>query len=103
MTTTDFAKFGARERKMAENLLKAWRTQGLPEDFYKEEITIMMNQNPGNVFLTNADFQVAMMNNDKLESFYRCPYCGHKGFLEDMEHEPEDEECSRYLEEIKGA
>ncbi|MCK5074107.1 MAG: hypothetical protein KAQ98_11825 [Bacteriovoracaceae bacterium] len=100
MTTTDFAKFGSRERKMAEDLLKAWRKQGLPEDFYEDEVTIMMNQNSGNVFLTNADYQVAMINGDKLESFYDCPYCGHEGFLEDMEHEPEDEECSRYLEEI---
>ena len=102
MTTTDLAKFGSRERKMAEELLRAWRKQGLPEDFYEEGVTITMNQNSGNIFLTNADYDVAMMNDDNLESFYNCPYCGHEGFLEDMEHEPEDEECSRYLEEIKG-
>ena len=102
MTTTDLTKFGSRERRMAEELLRAWRKQGLPEDFYEEEVTITMNQNSGNVFLTNADYDVAMMNGDNLESFYTCPSCGHEGFLEDMEHEPEDEECSRYLEEIKG-
>lgn len=100
--TTDLTKFGYREREMAEELLKAWREQGLPEDFEENKVVIMMNINSGYVFLTNSDYQVAMMNDDKLESFYTCPYCGHEGFIEDMEHEPDDEECSRYLEEIKG-
>ena len=101
MTTTDLAKFGSRERKMTEDLLKAWREQGLPIDFYDENVTIMMDTNSGNVFLTDSEYQVARMNGDRLESFYSCPYCGHKGFIEDMEHEPEDEKCTRYLEEIK--
>ena len=102
MTTTDLTKIGYRERKMAAKLLIAWNKGELPEDFYEEEVTIMMNQNSGNVFLTNADSQVAMMDNyDELKSWYSCPYCGHEGFLEDMEHEPEGEECLRYLEEIK--
>ena len=85
---------------MAEELLKAAREQGLPDDFYDDETTIMMNLMSGNVFFTNADFQVAMMNDDKLESFYSCPYCGHEGFADEMEHEPEDEDCTRYLIDI---
>lgn len=100
ITTTDLSKFGARERQMAEDLLRTWREQGLPEDFSDDEVTIMMNLNSGNVFLTNSDFQVAMMNGDKLESFYSCPYCGHEGFKEDMEHTPKDQDCTDYLIEI---
>ena len=102
VTTTDLAKFGYREIKMAEELLRAWRMQGLPKDFDENEVTIVMNMQSGCVFLANNEYQTAMMNGDNLESFYNCPYCGHEGFLEDMEHEPEDEECSRYLEAIKG-
>lgn len=102
MTTTDLTKFGSREIKMVEDLLKAWREHGLPKRFNDYEVTVMMNQNSGNVFLVNIDHDIAMMNDDKLESFYSCPYCGHEGFLEDMEHEPEDKECTRYLEDIKG-
>lgn len=83
-TTTNLSEFGARERLMAENLLKAWREQGLPEDFYEDEVTIMMNTSSGNVFLTNEDCQVAMLNGDTLESFYYTPYSGHEGFLEDL-------------------
>jgi uncharacterized protein YqgQ len=101
ITTTDLSKFGHREREMAEELLRAWREQGLPKDFYDDEVTVMMNTFSGNVFLTNADYQVAMMNDDKLESFYSCPICGHEGFLNEMNHNEEDEECQEYLKAIK--
>lgn len=102
IVTSDLSKFGARERKMAEDLLKAWREQGLPVDFNDDETTIAMNMNSGYVFLTNSDYQVAMMNGDTLESFYLCPECGHEGFLEDMDHDG-GKECRRYLREIKEA
>ena len=99
-TTTDFSKFGYRERKMAEELLKASREQGFPDDFGDDETTIMMNMSSGNVFFTNSDFQVAMMNGNKLESFYSCPVCGHEGFSDEMEHGEGDDECQEYLKDI---
>lgn len=86
-TTTDLTKFGSRERKMAEELLKAWREQGLPEDFYEEEVTIMFNTHSGYVFLTNSEFQVAMLNGDKLESFYTDFESGEEGFKEELSAE----------------
>jgi hypothetical protein len=100
ITTTDFSKFGYREREMAEELLKASREQGFPEDFYDDETTIMFNSHSGNVFFTNSDYQVAMMNGDKLESFYSCPICGHEGFADEMEHNEDNKECQEYLKEI---
>ncbi len=100
ITTTDLSKFGHREREMARELLNAWYGQGLPEDFNDDAVTIMMNTNSGSVFLTNSDYQAAMMNGDKLESFYSCPYCGHEGFKEDMKHKTKDAEYRRYLKEI---
>ena len=87
ITTTDFSRFGSREREMAEELLKAWREQGLPDDFYNDEVTIMMNFYSGNVFLTNADYQVAMMNDDALESFYTDFETGEEGFKEELTEE----------------
>lgn len=87
MTTTDLTKFGHRERKMAEELLHAWNEDGLPEDFYDDEVTVMMNMNSGNVFLTNSDFQVAMMNGETLEIFYVDSETGEEGFLEDLSRE----------------
>lgn len=101
-TTTDFSKFGWRERGLAVDLLKASCEKGFPDNFEDDEVTIMMNQNSGNVFFTNAEFQVAMMNGDDLESFYSCPICGHEGFLDEMDHNEDDEECQEYLNNIKS-
>ena len=83
-TTTDLTQFGYRERKLAEDLLKAWREQGLPEDFHEDEITIMFNTHSGCVFLTNSEYQVAMLNGDKLESFYTDFETGEEGFKEEL-------------------
>jgi len=44
----------------------------------------MMNIQSGYVFLTNSEFQVAMMNGDKLEVFYTDFETGEEGFLEDL-------------------
>lgn len=99
-TTTDLSKFGNTELEEVETLLHAKRTQGLPEDFNNDGIVPMFNMNSGYVFLTNNDCQVAMMNGDKLESFYSCPECGHEGFKEDMEHGDENSGCEEYCKEI---
>ncbi len=98
-TTTDLSKFGHQELMELELLLKASREQGLPEDFDNDEVIPMFNMNSGSVFLTNSNYQVAMMNGDDLESFYTCPECGHEGFKEDMAHDG-DKECRKYLKEI---
>lgn len=87
ITTTDLTRFGYRERCMAEELLQAWREQGLPDDFEADEVTIMFNTYSGCVFLTNSEYQVAMMNGDKLESFYTDPETGEEGFLEELTNE----------------
>lgn len=84
MTTTNLSDFGYRELAILEELLKAMREQGLPEDFYNDEVHPMMNQSSGNVFLTNSDYQVAMLNGDKLESFYFLSYHGNEGFLDEL-------------------
>lgn len=99
-TTTDLSKFGWREKRLAARLLTE-ACKGVPSDFNDDAVTIMMNLNSGNVFLTNEDFQVAMMNGDTLESFYSCPECGHEGFAEEMEHNEDNEECQNYLKDIK--
>ena len=86
-TTTDFSQFGIRERNLAEELLRAWREQGLPDDFNTDKVTIMLNLMSGYVFLTNSDYQVAMMNGDKLESFYTDFETGEEGFKDELSNE----------------
>jgi hypothetical protein len=99
-TTTNFAEFGWRERKMAAKLLTASCEQGFPSDFEDDEVIIMMNQNSGNVFFTNSEYQVAMMNGDTLESFYTTPYSGHEGFAEDLKAEYESDGDSWNQEDV---
>jgi hypothetical protein len=102
MTTTNFAEFGYREKEMAEELLREMRLQGLPEDFYDDEVTVMFNKFSGYVFLINSDYQVAMMNGDKLESYYTLPYSGEEGFLEDiLELDLDHDEDKEYIKDIQ--
>ena len=85
VTTSNLADFGSRERWMLVELLTAWDKQGLPDDFYEEDTVAMMNRNSGCVFLTNSEYQTAMMNGDKLEMWHNCSNCGHEGFQEDCQ------------------
>ena len=85
ITTSNIADFGSRERCMLIELLTAWEDQGLPEGFYQEEVHPMMNRNSGCVFLTNSEYQDAMMNGNKLEMWHNCFNCGHEGFQEDCQ------------------
>jgi len=85
VTTSNLADFGSRERWMLVELLTAWDKQGLPDDFYEEDTVAMMNRNSGFVFLTNSEYQTAMMNGDKLEMWHNCSNCGHEGFQEDCQ------------------
>lgn len=99
--TTDLSKFGCREKEMAATLLSELAKGNEPEDFEGSNCQVYFNTHSGNVFLGDEDYNIAMMNGDTLESFYSCPYCGHEGFKEDMEHEPEDEDCTEYMKQIQ--
>ena len=72
---------------MAEKLLQAWREQGLPDDFYDDEVKLNFNTYSGYVFLSNSDYQVAMLNGDNLESFYTDYETGEEGFKEELSEE----------------
>lgn len=89
MTTTNLSDFGYRELDMAADLLKAYAHGKNNCPYFSDEgVQVMMNKNSGNVFLTDADCNVLMMNGDELEGFYNSPYSGHEGFFDDL--------CSNY-------
>mgnify|MGYP003516290111 CR=1 FL=1 len=105
-TTTNLADFGMREIEELRDILTAWLDHGLPDDFYEEDVVPMFNRNSGTVFLTNRDYQVAMLADGKLESWYYTPYSGYEGFLDDLvdmyNEDPEswDEEDIEYLRDL---
>lgn len=88
--TEDLAEFGARERKLAAELLGAQ----IPQGFYQSGIKVACNLQSGYVFLVNEDCQCAMINTDsgELEIHHSTPYEGKEGFLTDLlnEYEPSD-------------
>lgn len=84
-TTTNLSDFGYRELDIAADLLRALADGNLPDDFYDDGVQLMMNTDSGNVFLTNSDYQVAMLNDDnELESWYYLSYGGNEGFASDL-------------------
>lgn len=89
-TTTDLSQFGFRELRMAAELLTAYCNS--KPDWLSDGVTVMMNTLSGNVFLTDEDFNVGMINGDELEPFLSTPYEGHEGFISDLvsEHKPND-------------
>lgn len=84
IVTMDLSKFGYRELQMAKELLDAYMEQGVPNDFNEEGLQICFNTHSGCVFLTNEEYDVLMMNEDKLERFYTLPWSGEEGFADDL-------------------
>ena len=105
--TEDFADICScsRERHMLIDIMRAWGDHGLPNDFDDTKVRPAFNRNSGHVFLVNEEFQVCMLRDGKLESFYTSPYEGKEGFFDDLVEEygdmhPEDQ---RWLRDIAKA
>ena len=77
IVTSDLTKFGYRELDMAADLLKAYAASG--SDFLGDGVNVFMNTNSGNVFLSDEDFNVGMLEDEKVVQFYSCPQCGNEG------------------------
>lgn len=93
IVTVDLSSFGYRELDQAIELLTAMREQGLPEEFHENQVTLNLNTNSGYVFLSNSEFQTAMMNGDSLEIWNFCSYCGEEGFTGDDAEFYNDSTC----------
>jgi hypothetical protein len=101
MTTTNLAEFANIEREEAGKLLIAYsRNRNVCPYFEDRGVQIMMNTYSGNVFLTDENYNVLMLNGDLLEGFYNSPYSGHEGFFEELIeewNEDWDKEDSEWL------
>ena len=98
--TKDFSKFGQREREMASELLSAY---GTPKDDTKllgQGITVFFNPNSGYVFLSDEDYNVAIIEGDRLVDFITCPECGHEATLGDFLDDCTNDCCEEYHSEL---
>ena len=90
--TKDLSDFGYRELRMATDLLNAYLAAR--PDFLSDGVAVWLNRNSGYVFLSDENYNVAMLNGDKLEQFHSCPECGAEGFADEM---PDNNCCQDYL------
>lgn len=82
--TYDLSEFGMREIKELRDLLDAWLSSGLPDDFYDDEVRPAFNRNSGFVFLTNSEYDACIEADGRLEMWYNTPYYGYEGTYEDL-------------------
>lgn len=106
--TTDLSDFMYRELNELRDILNAMLDNGLPEDFDSDGVVPALDRRSDDVFLTNKEYQVCMLNHNTgiLELWYSTPYSGYEGFLDDLVEQyqdgPEswDDEDIEYLRDI---
>lgn len=99
IVTNDIKEFGMRERLMARELLATYGTKKDKTNFLSDGINVFMNKNSGYVFLSDEEYNVAMMNGDVLEDFVNCPECGHEDFYSEFRKHGNDC-CQEYADDM---
>jgi hypothetical protein len=95
IVTKDLSGFGYRELDMAADLLIAYADCG--SDFLGDGVTLNFNPYSGEVFLSDDEYHVGMIDdNDKLREWHYCPYCGKEGFDGDEHYSGICLEFSKY-------
>lgn len=99
--THDLADFGSRERDIASDILRALDRDGLPATMNNTGLRIYLNRLSGYVFLSDDDYNTAVMDGPNLVGHYCTPYNGHEGTFTELvaEYDPDlwNSEDSRYL------
>ena len=91
--SSNFEDMGFKEITEVAEILNAYAsgntTRYYNRYFENNEIKPCFNLHSGYVFLTNSEYQSAMMNGKKLDVFESCHECGNEGFP----HEFKDAIC----------
>lgn len=90
VVTVDLSEFGYREIRLAIELLEGYMAN---TSVIGDGVKLCFNRNSGSVFLSDEDFNVAMMNGDKIEQWFYCPNCGNEGFQEEYDFDEETHLC----------
>lgn len=104
IVTSDLTQFGYRELDMAADLLKAYANGKGATGFLGDGVNVFMNKNSGNVFLSDEDYNVGVLEDGKVVQFYSCPQCGNEGTQAEGEENKWDFEtyngyCSKECED----
>ena len=100
--TTDISKMNLSE---VTEMLTAFQQENTTRAFkamwYDEDTIPTLNQESGYCFLTNSDYQVAMMNEGKLSMFINCSECGREEYEQDWDLESGLTTCKGCKEVVK--
>ena len=102
--TTDISKMDLSE---VTPMLTAYQEENTTRAFkamWCDDGTIpTLNQESGYCFLTNDEYQVAMMNDGKLSMFISCPECGREDFEQDWQGSQKSkcEGCNEVVKMLK--
>lgn len=100
IVTSDISQFGFREKDMAAELLKTHGSSSDHTKFLGNSVNVFMNMNSGYVFLSDEDYNTAMMNGDNLEDFFSCPNCGNEESSSDFRAAFDNECCQEYANDL---
>jgi hypothetical protein len=99
--TKDLNDFGFRERGIASKILSTLNTK---KDFTKSlgklGLEICFNMESGFVFISDQDYNVAIMNDDNLEDFLTCYECGYENPRSEYKEDIKEDGCNCCLEAL---
>lgn len=97
-TTRDLSKFGARELRLAQDLLTAYLEKD--DSCLGDTVAIEFNFNSGLVFMVDSEYNVAVLHDTgNLVDFINCPECGFEAPAPEFEEGSELACCGQYHKE----
>jgi hypothetical protein len=69
---------------MASDILRALDRDGLPATMESDGLRIYLNRDSGYVFLSDSDYNVAVVDGSRLVGHYSSPYDGHEGTFSEL-------------------
>lgn len=99
--TKDLSQFGQREKEMARDLLKVYGTFEDKTKFLGLGVEVFFNMNSGYVFLSDEDYNVAILSGGQLEDFITCPNCGMESVASEFREMNEDDCCKEYANDLE--
>jgi hypothetical protein len=99
--TNNYDDFGLREKEEARDLLAVYGTHKDKTQFLGSGVQVYFNMMSGFVFLSDEDYNVAMLNVDgELEDFITCPNCGGESLASEFRDDCTDECCQEYADDM---
>jgi len=103
IVTTDLKSFGPREITLAGALLTAFKTDDKDNTkLLGDGVEVCFNTQSGCVFLSDEDYNTAMMLGDTLEDFLSCPECGHEESKPEFLSNEAADCCKSYYSDLFG-